>query len=524
MPSATPIILLAFANDREGNFLRNIAAEQQAISRALREAERQKLCEVLVLADASLDDIIQTFKEERGRISIFHYGGHADGDALHLSSESGGEAQIDGQSFANFLGQQANLELVFLNGCATLAQKEFLLEAGVKRVIITDQAINDNGAKQFAAQFYESLGTGLAIAKSFEEASATTVLKESGQTRNLYWEAPSVNARPELPWQFHQHSNLQASWQLRAATAPPTASDQTDSKPKWLYYVLGGMLLLALGFGGRTLYSTMNKKLPPPEKVENLPAWYEFDNLISFTGKVSDQKDKAVDEAKVEVENLKDLQYAASREIDAHLGSFVLQLSPKQLGKKEADSVRFIISKPGYYKTVQWMQVAQLWDQRDDLHFLLLEKDQAQSDGSKPTDPATKDEVIINTRISDLLQKNRTEVVLKQLKVSSSLSYTPTTQDPKIDYISPNTTSLKLKMVKLTIKMGNRMAKTKWVVTVNDKEVNPATDGESWSFSILSSKETAVIKFKYRTACRFIKLVPNSDKKLDFQQDFKNCN
>ncbi len=524
MPSATPIILLAFANDREGNFLRNIAAEQQAISRALREAERQKLCEVLVLADASLDDIIQTFKEERGRIGIFHYGGHADGDALHLSSESGEEAQIDGQSFANFLGQQENLELVFLNGCATLAQKEFLLEAGVQRVIITDQAINDSGAKQFAAQFYESLGTGLTVAKSFEEASATTILKESGQRRNLYWEAPAVNASPELPWQYHQHPNVNQSWQFEAPTPLADPKPQTSSQPSWLYYVLGGILLLALGFGGRTLYRSMNKSVPPKEKAEELPVWYEYDNLVSFTGKVSDQNEKAVDEAKVEVTNLKDLQYAANREIEAHLGSFVLQLSPTQLGTEEGDSVQFIVTKEGYYKTRQYIQVAQLWEKRDDLHFLLLEKEKTADGQPKTTEPGAKNEVVISTRVSDLLQKNRTEAVLKQLKVSSDLNFTPATKDTKVDYIIPNTNAIKLKMVNIKIKMGTRAAQTNWTVTVNDKEVNPATSGDTWSFPILSSSQTAIIRLKYKTACRYTKLTPNSDKMLDFQQDFRNCN
>jgi len=374
MPSASPIILLAFANDREGKFLRNIAAEQQAISRALREAERQRRCEVLVLADASLDDIIRTFKEERGRIAIFHYGGHADGDALHLSSESGGEAQIDGQSFANFLGQQQSLELVFLNGCATLAQKEFLLEAGVKRVIITDQAINDSGAKQFATQFYESLSTGAAIGKAFEEASATTVLKESGMTRNLYWEAPSVNVNPKLPWQYHQNATVNTSWKFSHSPSPVKPTPKTASKPKWPYFVIGAIFLLVLGIGGRALYRSMNRSVPPKVKTEALPPWYEPGSLVSFTGKVNDQNEKAVDEAKVEVENLKDLQIAANREIDAHLGSFVLQLSPEQLGKEVEDSVRFIITKSGYYKTVQWMKVAQLWEDRNDLRFLLLQQ------------------------------------------------------------------------------------------------------------------------------------------------------
>ena len=186
MENAVPIILLAFANDRQGQFLRSIAAEQQAISTSLRETERAGRCDVVSLPNAGVSDIIRVFQEERGRVRIFHYGGHADGDQLHLNSSSGNV--VDGQSLANFLGNQDDLELVFLNGCSTYGQKDGLLAAGVKRVIITDKAIHDNAAQHFSSQFYKSLATGMDIEAAFKEAASGTLLHTGGDKRHLFWE------------------------------------------------------------------------------------------------------------------------------------------------------------------------------------------------------------------------------------------------------------------------------------------------------------------------------------------------
>ncbi|MEL7342726.1 MAG: CHAT domain-containing protein, partial [Bacteroidota bacterium] len=299
MPQAVPIILLAFANDREGQFLRNLAGEQQAISQALREAEKQGRCEILVLSNASLEDIIRTFKEERDRIVIFHYGGHADGDALHLSSESGGEASIDGESFANFLGHQDSLELVFLNGCATLAQKDHLLRAGVKRVILTDQAINDQSARQFATHFYQSLSTGVSLTRSFEEAGSATLLVNQGNSRNLYWDEPKSEAET-MPWQLHKLPTQLDNWQLDRVRSKTPTSNRSLRLP---LIVLGILALVGLGYG---LMQWNRAKAPsvPPKVNQKLPPWYESSSIPSFTGKVQDQDEVLVDEASVEVENL----------------------------------------------------------------------------------------------------------------------------------------------------------------------------------------------------------------------------
>ncbi|MEL6589453.1 MAG: CHAT domain-containing protein [Bacteroidota bacterium] len=514
MPQAVPIILLAFANDREGQFLRNLAGEQQAISQALREAEKQGRCEILVLPNASLEDIIRTFKEERDRIVIFHYGGHADGNALHLSSQAGGEAIIDGESFADFLGHQDSLELVFLNGCATLAQKDHLLRAGVKRVILTDQAINDQSARQFATHFYQSLSTGASLTKSFEEAESVTLLVNQGNSRKLYWEAPKSEAKT-LPWQLHKLPTQHENWQLDATPSKPPTSNRSLRIP--LIFV-GILALLGLGYGLMQWNRTKEPSVPP-QVTQKLPPWYESGNIPSFTGKVQDQDERLVDEASVEVENLKDLNQITSRSIDAHLGTFVLQLSPEQMGPNPADSVRFIISKQGYLKTVQWMQIAHLWRNQQTLNFLLLkEAESAPENGGGPK--TNTNEVVISTQMAEVLQQQNTQEVLKRIKIDPKLYLNPTS---KIDYDRLRDLQVVPQMIEVSISLPIRSTRFKWKASVNGKEVKPTVKNNVMLLKLLKTQEAARIEIRADRYCMAHKLVPDRNHKLDLSQDFARC-
>jgi hypothetical protein len=182
MNGAKPIVLLAFANDREGKFLRSLAGEQQAISQALRDAERVPAS--VKCWSWPMPEWTTSFRSSKPREAgsrFFTTAGMPMARLCCCGLMKREEQNWTLGSFAQFLGQQKGLELVFLNGCATYEQKELLLEAGVKRVIITDQQINDQTAKQFAAQFYESLGTGSrSVVQAFGEASAGTKMKQGG--------------------------------------------------------------------------------------------------------------------------------------------------------------------------------------------------------------------------------------------------------------------------------------------------------------------------------------------------------
>ena len=170
--SALPTLLLAFANDRQGAFLRSIAVEHDAITQALSEVEAKDLCKLVTIASASAPGIIQRLNQYGEHVRIVHYGGHADGDNLLLSSADGSETAIHAGNFAEVLSHLPGLKLVFLNGCNTYEQAQALMSAGIDYVMVTDRAINDAAAKTFAEQFYTSLAKGATIPQAFERASA----------------------------------------------------------------------------------------------------------------------------------------------------------------------------------------------------------------------------------------------------------------------------------------------------------------------------------------------------------------
>ena len=159
MPSTSdgPVILAAFANDHsdQTRFLRNLSEEAKRIQAVLDPA--QKLCPLVLLPSATLDEILTAFQSYRDRIVVFHYAGHANGFQLLLESSTGGVHRVGAKGLASFLGQQQGLQLVFLNGCSTERQAEDLLNAGVGCVIATTQAIDDGVATDFSARFYTSL-------------------------------------------------------------------------------------------------------------------------------------------------------------------------------------------------------------------------------------------------------------------------------------------------------------------------------------------------------------------------------
>lgn len=123
-----PIFLLAYANERVelANHLRNLSYEINRIRDTLKPAEIRGYCQVLFEPNASADRIFSIFQDPnyRNRIAVFHYAGHANNYQLLLETASSALSPINSEGLAAFLGQQRALELVFLNGCSTMAQAQ----------------------------------------------------------------------------------------------------------------------------------------------------------------------------------------------------------------------------------------------------------------------------------------------------------------------------------------------------------------------------------------------------------------
>lgn len=254
MSPDTPVIVLAFANDRD-DYLKMVERERQSVSLSLRAYDDNGRILLRKEENTSVAGLFDLFTHYNDRIAIFHYGGHANGTALQL--EAAGEAQLaHAEGLAQLFGRQKALQLVFLNGCATGGQVEALLAAGVKAVIATAVPINDQMATEFAEQFYEGLAHRQTIGRAFDTAKdfiATRYgkTKEIRDTRALNWTGKETAVEAGLTWGLYVRPENAAAleWKL-----PDVAQQQViirgqpiSSNPaSWLNVNLQAALLKAL--------------------------------------------------------------------------------------------------------------------------------------------------------------------------------------------------------------------------------------------------------------------------------------
>ncbi len=235
-PAETPVIFLAFANQQDA-YLEKLRQERRALEQALKPAAEQQFIQLISEAEADGKYIFDTFNEYRGRIKIFHYAGHADGDHLDLVGQ-----QFQGRSIAdliqeeNHASESGGVELVFLNGCATYGQVSALLEAGVKRVIATSVAIADPQASTLAQAFYERLArpgadieeayrvAAIAVREGGEEARAAWA--ELGEIRSLGSLSKQKSAMV-FPWALYVDEDQSLRpWRLPRRKVPQASSEK----------------------------------------------------------------------------------------------------------------------------------------------------------------------------------------------------------------------------------------------------------------------------------------------------------
>lgn len=237
MSDALPVIVLAFANeqgDRSG-YLRNLPDEVRALRQTLERAQEERLCEVVMRPNATLAEIVDLFQSGtyRDRIAVFHYGGHADSFSLLLEAAEGQTAVADAGGLAALFGQQNGLQLVFLNGCSTVAQVEAILAANVSAVIATSQAIGDSVATRFAERFYHGLAQGFSVRSSYEQAVAAARSAYGGDKRRSLYRTPDRDdlrayrhidvADERWPWELHVRpgAEIAEQWNLPEAARQP---------------------------------------------------------------------------------------------------------------------------------------------------------------------------------------------------------------------------------------------------------------------------------------------------------------
>jgi hypothetical protein len=213
MKPIKPIIVLAFTNDND-DYLDMIKRERKNIFKTLQSHNDKGYVQVHKEESTSIDDIFDLFNLYTDRIAIFHYGGHANGTHLQLETMAGESQLADARGLAQLMGQQKELQLVFLNGCATWKQMDILLSAGVKSVIATSVPIDDKMATEFAEQFYNALASQAPLKKAFQIARAFIMSKYGPAkpinfytSRDISWEGKEAETKQEVAWGLYSNEN-----------------------------------------------------------------------------------------------------------------------------------------------------------------------------------------------------------------------------------------------------------------------------------------------------------------------------
>lgn len=258
-----PRFVFAYANDRvdDRGDLRNLIEELYAVEAALRDPEKVGQCEVVSLPNVDLERFFDACQHDQRRLSLVHYGGHADGKTLLFEDRKRGVNATSARSIAEFLATLRALKLVVLNGCSTDGQVAALLDRGVPAVVATSTEIKDDVATQFAKRFYLALAASATIADAFTQASSAVKASLGihaddadairSVLRDVARSSRKVDTAPAWPWTLHgkpealalslvpapsvaasgPHAGMPAASVVPATGAPPDRAPAASAVP-----------------------------------------------------------------------------------------------------------------------------------------------------------------------------------------------------------------------------------------------------------------------------------------------------
>lgn len=208
-------MLLAFADSDRSRPLPHLAQEERRIRDALDPlVSAMKIDRPVTLWNATPDRIIDEFQRDhmRGRIGVFHFGGHAGTSDVLLASLGPRATSVAAEHLAAFLGRQEGLTLVFLNGCSTAGHVDRLLEAGIKAIVSTSHSVLDDLAAELAARFYTEL-RARPLADAFAATRAAMAFRGTGAPRELMVDESLDEAPAGDAWQLRCDRACEA-WRL----------------------------------------------------------------------------------------------------------------------------------------------------------------------------------------------------------------------------------------------------------------------------------------------------------------------
>lgn len=209
-----PLLFFTFANSPE-RYLPYLKTEERGILDQFTTLKHiQGILDFEHREQVTSKDFFEIFRQIREKITMLHYSGHADSVSMGFDD---GDYSID--RFSTLISELPNLQLVFLNGCATAGMVDLLLEKGVKAVIATSEKIGDNKACDFSLNFYKAITVkGKKLGIAFKEAIST--LEKIAIKEDDFFVPRGVCLRDEymnkvvIPWAIYYQDEAVLDWIL----------------------------------------------------------------------------------------------------------------------------------------------------------------------------------------------------------------------------------------------------------------------------------------------------------------------
>jgi hypothetical protein len=151
--------------------------EVRAVQKKIRESDHRDSVELISRWAVRTDDLLQALNEHKPH--IVHFSGHGgDNGDLFFQNDDGSSRRVSKSAIAATMKTMAEtdkLQLIVFNACFSEAQAEAVTEH-VDCAIGMNDAIGDEAARIFAAQFYSAVGFGRSVQTAFDQAKAALLL------------------------------------------------------------------------------------------------------------------------------------------------------------------------------------------------------------------------------------------------------------------------------------------------------------------------------------------------------------
>jgi len=169
------VVLFLASNPIDQEQLR-LDEEARAISEMIRKSKHRDSVSFETCWAVQPIDLLQAINEHKP--SIIHFSGHgSDKDEIIFQTNDGKTKIVSKEAIVQtMMASSDGIRLVFFNTCYSRNQAEAVAEY-VEATIGMNTSIGDEAARVFSSQFYSSIGFGLSVKQSFEQAKALLMLE-----------------------------------------------------------------------------------------------------------------------------------------------------------------------------------------------------------------------------------------------------------------------------------------------------------------------------------------------------------